>query len=247
MLALRSTDLKPTTVLYHTEIKDYLMETPKGLKQLSAEVLALVFSSLGLLMALGCSQQYRSADPGISDVELMSRLEQVSTLSGQATSGDLSLFNALVFDDPLSTIYYAEGPGPLGPPESVMSLTDFSFVRGLPGGVTPFDLQSVLIAFVHGFSGDRPAASLLVQIQFNGQTYTEVLSNSSDLSFSDKDFGVEMSGPGGTLILRSFDVSDTYEGELASVIQLKVYTYDGAGEEVYIGKFSTLVGFGGVN
>lgn len=220
----------------------------KNIKNLGAKLLWISFSSLALVLALGCSQQYRTADPGITDGELMSRLEQLTENSAFSGSPELNQFNALVYDDSLSTIYYSEGPGPLGLPESVMSLTDLSFISGLPTGVTPFDLDNVFVAFVYGYLNDEtPAAAMLVEATLAGQTYTEVLSSTGEPSFSDKDFGVELVGPGGTLVLRSYDVSEVFENELESVIQLKAYTYDGAGNEVYIGKFSTLVGFGGIN
>lgn len=204
-----------------------------------AKRLTFVFTVVALLATavVGCSNHWREVDHDISSEEVMAMLNEVGGGQGFG-AGDLTTALNLK-DDPATAIYFADAPSSLGPVASVVSLMNFDFL-GLP------DLWWGAIAQARVFFMDTPTdsgrqAALIIGLDQGSGTFSyHALSGSSTID--GREFVAELSGGGQTrLVLRSFDVQD---GDLAAVIQLKAYDHDSSGNERYIGKFSTLVGFG---
>jgi len=195
------------------------------------------------LVFLGaCSQQNRSADPGIGEEQLLERLNILTTqrLSG---SQQAQVFNELV-NNPQSSIYFSENSESLGPVASVLSFFDLSF---LARDLFIDDIENVQIFFVDLIDAQGRENALLVDLILNdGQTLTRVYSQSQDAIIEDDEYIVEMSGENGsTLQLRTFDLKDG-SLDFEPVIQLKVDLLNSStGEWEANGQFSTLVGFGG--
>jgi hypothetical protein len=176
---------------------------------------------ISLLASVGCSNYYRTADPGISASDVYSKYNSVAGQSAGVMSAGPDV------SSPDTTLYYSEGPGPLGPVVSVAALVDFSPLGF--AGMTTDNISDIVVFFAKSPS----ATSLTVSISgMSTQTFT------GDGGSSDHgDYQVTVQGTAGSLVLESFDADS--DGNLPGVIQLHVYTSDGS----YIGKFSTLVGF----
>ena len=194
-------------------------------------------------LSVGCSNQWRDADAGVSAEEMLAMLEEVQGTQGQSINGG-SLSQALALkDDPATRIYFAESSGiksPLGPVASVLSLTNFEFL-GAP------DLWWGAIEEARIFFMDLPTESgrqnsLIIGVRKFGETSLSYAGFTGIGSLSEEELVVTLLANGADkVVLRSFDVE---EDDLANVIQLLVWDIDGAGMEYYNGKFSTLVGYG---
>jgi len=192
---------------------------------------------LTVVGGVGCSNQWREADPQISADEMWSMLDEVESAQGASGSSG-SISEALQYKSEASTaIYFADAPGPLGPVASILSFTDFSFL-GI-SQITSFrQIQAARVFFLDTPTEAGRHAGLVIGIQQGSDV--QYVGFSGSASFSGSTYTATLNGPSGSVVLRSLDVQS---GDLKPVIQLKVYVDTGGGER-YIGKISTLVGFG---
>lgn len=208
---------------------------------------------LTLLLAVsGCSTQYREATPQITSEELFSLIaeiqNEVSDPQVRALNVDeLSKGNA-------STIFHARDSAGR-PAVSVLSMADMGvFESGLVGvPSSAIGLSMVDVVFIDSVdaNGARNFSLLMKweELDINGQSSSFAYGGSGlpdSAFFSDDKFEVAMVGANGeTIILRTSDLSEKYDEELASAIKLTVYVIDAAtGEEFYAGQISTMAGFG---
>lgn len=203
---------------------------------------ALVFGSLILFLS-GCSQHTRTADVEFDPQQILESLDQhISEFSESGSNGDIADLSELREAEGVR-IYYAtshgeRGPG-LGPVESVFSFADFSFIG------ESFDFSAVTEG--EAYFLDLPTESghenvILFVLTIDGETRRYVLSNLNGGErgqLSDTDFITVLEGAGGTVGVQTFDVSG---GDIDGVIQLRFFI-DQDGENVQIGKISSLVGF----
>lgn len=203
-------------------------------------VLALLLSS--------CSYQWREADAGVDDQELLSLIEDIGkTSSSKFGSNSVSEFVTMA-KDVNTAIYFSEGrsdhSGTMGPPASILSFEDFFFM-GQPE-ITPLDMSSARAIFLDRIDevGVRQNA-LLIDYFIKGQStpITKVFMGEKDAAFiNEGEFEVEVSSGDIGLVLRSFDLLEDSE-DFSGVIQLNVWDFDQNNNENYLGKISTLVGF----
>src|SRR5690606_15563964 len=99
----------------------------------------IIMCALVVVLAGGCSNRWREGSAGISDADLMERLDEVTASS----SGGSSLVSDLAADE-LTAIYFAEGPGAMGPAHSVLSTVDLTWL-GLDQELSSRDLQAVTV------------------------------------------------------------------------------------------------------
>jgi hypothetical protein len=205
----------------------------------------------GLLIAIfasGCSYQWREADSGIGDEELM---DLINKFGESSSTGGMSSFLTIAKNEN-AAVYFAEGwsdqEGTMGPPASVLAILDFSFM-GQSGDLSPLDMDMARAIFVDlkNESGEHENA-LLIDFVLNGQTahVTRVfVSQRGNGIVNGDEFEVEMSDSSGKRILvRSYDLVDGTD-DLKGTIQLSLWDFDANNNEDFLGKISTLVGFGG--
>lgn len=193
-----------------------------------------------ILILAGCSNQYRDADAELSAAELLSMLNEIGSVQG--TSGSSSLSQALAMkDDPNASIYFADGPGPLGTPASIVSLVSFDFLGTAGRDLWWGALQEVRVFFFDSPTVNGRKNGLILALKRHSSNAFEYYGFTGYSALGDEDYeAVMLSNGQEKLVLRSFDVED---GDLAPVIQLQVYEIDAYGNENFIGKFSTLVGY----
>lgn len=190
-----------------------------------------------------CSQHWIEVDNGVSGRQVIDLIDEITSqgLSG-ASSSDLQAFLNLK-DDPNSTIYFAYGPGEMGPVVSIFSLIRYDFM-GLSD--TYFDdIESVRIFFIYLPPEAGGGAALMVDLELKDQQFvTKVFSSIGSPEFAGGEF-VAVLGENGTekLVLRSTYVTSKGD-DLQSIIQLKVSDFDRNFVEAPNGKFSVLVGYG---
>lgn len=213
---------------------------------------ALISLSLSL-GTMGCSNQWRESNPGVTDDEVFRVYDEVfSMVNSNSNNGGFDTDLALdLRQDPISTVYFAESGAAMGPVASVMSFNDMSFLGSSFQGSNIFNLglSYVSVVFVDAVSStNQRYFQLLIKMDgssFQGPLYFAATSGPGSYDFSSDQFEVLMPLRDGTdLILRSFDLSPTFKDELAGTIQLKAYLVRN-GQEFRIGQFSTLTGFGG--
>lgn len=208
-------------------------------------LLILLLSSL-----LACSNQWREADPGITDGELLSLLDTAVT---QSSSSGYSVVNDLLdgeFAD-LTAIYFTEAPGNMGSVASVLSMMDLGFVDGSLRGSSVLDvidqIEDVKVFFLDGYQSDQRRRFVLitqVKLKDRSSAYTSVYQDTGGFSVDTGEAVIELSNGSSELIVSTFDFDKESE-ELDAVVQLRLSEYGPSGEEEFIGKFSTLAGFGG--
>jgi len=207
----------------------------------------LIILVLGLWLS-GCSYQWREAEAGITDDELMDLISEISKdASATSGTGNMQKFMSLVQDE-FSTIYFAEGyvdnSGTMGPPASILSFLDFTFLGR--DNLSVWDLDEARAIFVDTIdeAGVRQNA-LLLDLMVTGESTmtTKVFVGSGDSGVNDGQFSATLNGDSGgpALVVRSNDV-ELGSDELAGIIQLQVWDFNNEGED-YLGKISTLVGF----
>jgi len=191
----------------------------------------LLFLILLLIpLATGCSKQWRENNVSISAQDMMAELEQVSTLG---VGGGYEDFKNLA-GDPGTTIYYADSAY-MGPPATVASIGDFSFM------VDSFSLAEVSrikVFFLDYKDGDYHENAMMIVAQLtDGFESVDIFWGEG--SVQDGQFVVDLVSDDGAagITVKSFDVSKG--GELNGTIQLKTYLYP----DTYVGKFSTLIGY----
>lgn len=205
---------------------------------MKAKTIAIAF----LLLSTACSNQYRTSDPQMSSDAMMQLLSEAQGTSTQSTGQDAIGQAMQMKADPNTTIYFADAPGPMGTVASVLAFDSLSF---LGAGA---DLYYGNISQARVFFLDNPFAAggrqdvLIVGIASaasSGQFTYYSFSGSGALDSGE--FSVSFTGGDGrSFTLRSFDLDGD---SLAAAIQLRAYTTDGSGNEVYLGKFSTLSGY----
>lgn len=201
----------------------------------------LIFAVISLT---ACSNYWREADPGISSEELFQMLADFSNSSVQTFgSANVNDFNTYV-QSPYSDIYFADGPGPMGPAHSVMAIgyNEFKIFDSSLAGMSPYDLEYARVFFVDGVDQDQIERRLFLGVEFqpkNGSVRKMILEASS-YEFLEDRVEITMEANNGQILLRSYDIEgqDLFRG----VIQLRIYRLEN-GQEIEIGKFSTLVGF----
>jgi hypothetical protein len=152
-----------------------------------------------------------------------------STIYKSETSSIYFAFSDLVSDRKNST--------PLGQPWNLLAIQDFSFL-GLEG-TKPTDLIDVNIAYVEDVKSGQSA--LAIDIMRKGdEDYTTKFFASTKAPYVDEgQLVIEMSD---SLTLRTWDIDK--DDLLMPVIQFRLYQTDSDGNEFYLGKISTLVGYG---
>lgn len=192
------------------------------------------------LVLAGCSNQWRRADLGMSFGEVNAVLDSVqSEIQTQSVGGDSTHFFNLRDTSGMS-LYFADGPSPLGPVISIMSLATFDFLGSEMANLFYDDIVSVRVAFI-----EVPGAScaLMVDSKLTSGSYnTQFFSCNQPPYVDGGEYVAVLDGGSGQIALRSNDVDK--DGVLKGVIQMRISVVDSAGNDTQIGKFSTLVGFG---
>ena len=198
----------------------------------------LSFLFLIASLALGCSNQWRDADAQITASEMLGFLNESATTSG--SGGDMATAQALSKDES-AAIYFADGGGKSPwTVASAASLVDWSFLGSAGGGLWYGNISEVRVFLIDTFKATTPNAALIISIKKTGETAFTHYAFTGSRGLGGSDYQAVLNNGSNRLVLRSTDVVD---GDLDAVIQLKVFVQSSGGEE-YIGKFSTLVGFG---
>lgn len=199
--------------------------------------------ALGIMMAalnVGCSNQWRTTNPGVSSAEVLSMLNDVT--SANAVSGGGVTQALALKDDPSTSIYFAEAENtggntisPMGTVQSILSFYNFGFL-----GLTDLNRNQISGARVFFLDqrqeGGGHNCGLIVAIKKPGEGSFTYYGFTGQGSVNDGEFWTDMTGDGGSFGLSSYDVDGS---ELLETIQLRMYDANGA----YNGKFSTLFGF----
>jgi hypothetical protein len=201
---------------------------------------AQIFSVLSLLSLVGCANQWREADSDITGDQVMELLNQIPDAQTAGDGSDNGVSEALAYKDASGTaIYFAETPGSLGPVPAVLALDTLEFMN--PNEDLWYgNIKKARIFFLDAFDGSTHKDSLIIGIGKDDSSEYTYYGMSGEGGIEDEEFVAELKGPNGTLMLRSWDVDGD---DLTSVIQLRAYLVDSGGNEVYIGKISTLIGF----
>lgn len=188
---------------------------------------------IGVLVS-ACSTQWRDASLDVSSDDVASMLAEAQGTSGQSTTST-SMFPYSA----QAVVYFGNAPSSLGPVPSFLSLMDFSFL-GAGQDIWYGNVQQARVFFLdysHDSSDD-------VELIFGLDTgsgfsyYTFTGQGGVDRGL----FDATLTGPNGQeIIVESYDVTDDV---LADTIQLKVYAVGAGGDASYVGKISTLVGYG---
>lgn len=194
-----------------------------------------------LLLSLACSTQWRDADDQLVAEDVVFEVNNMMSDTQLAGKSDSSYF-AELFESETSSIYFGmshmgEGFTPLGPPWSLLSLTDFT-VLGAPD-IGALDLEVVRIAFVDDLPTGRAALAIGYSTLGSTNFKTQFFSASSTPFMEDEELVIVF---GDKLVLKTWDVDESEE--LLPVVQFRVYSINSQGQEVFIGKISTLVGYG---
>jgi hypothetical protein len=191
-------------------------------------------------LTIGCSTQYRTSDPQVSTEQLQQWLTDAANTSASAVGGTGTDVTTLAAD-PNTTIYFADTGGTMGPIATVLAFDNIDF---WDPGTYVGSATSARVFFLDNPSGGtgshQDALVLGIGTAANGgvlqyKTFTgtgSVDSGEFDFTFQGAD--------GHTYTARSFDLDGD---NLAANIQLKIFTTDTDGSEIYIGKFSILAGF----
>lgn len=207
------------------------------------KLLCLTF--LALVLNTGCSTQHREAQPILTDDELNSLLNDMSSqgsLVASAVSGDATAGNN-------NMVIYHAGSFNGRPAPSVLALTDmgaFDPAAGWESGTWAKDttLDEVDIVFVENVDdAGNLIYTLGVRMHYADEQayfyYEAQTSDPSDVIFDDNGFQATLLGPNGTITVTSTDISDKYSDVLADAVKLKIYFDDGSGQR-YIGHISTM-------
>ncbi len=199
----------------------------------------LVISALAT--ALGCSRQWKEGSANLSGDEVIEKLQSLAT-SGAASGDSSSVYNFLI-DQSDTNVYIGEGPSDMGPAHSIMSFVDYSLFSSQDADLSAFDLENATVVFLDGFDESKTRRFVLaLEYSVNGSSRSFKASDEG-FSFSKNKFEAQFTGNNGQkFLLRSYNLRDGEE-DFGSFIQLKVFVLDGNGE-TYIGKFSTLAGYG---
>lgn len=182
------------------------------------------------ILTAACSNQWREADDSLAADSAFALVNELGAgLQGSSFTQDQS-----------SVVYFTES-GSAGLPESIMSFGDMS-AFGYPASVFELGLSYVGVALVDSYSSGQRRFSLLIKMQSNSQSLQPVALETSDYFINEEKFEAVFQTSAGELLIRTFDIDDTYSDELAPVIHLKAYLLQGS-EEIPVGQFSSLRGF----
>lgn len=211
------------------------MKTVKRIsKFVSLSVLVFV-----LFGGAGCSNQWRDADAEISASDMLQMLNEAKTSASSSTSLSQALSLA---QDPNAAIYFADAPSPLGTVASIASLVDWSFIGSDGANLWYGAIESVRIFFIDAPTSTQRKTGLVIGIKKKGSQNYSYYGFVGTASMFEEEYETVLSLNGQPkLVLYSTDVG---EGDLNPTIQLKAWKILPNGAEDYIGKFSTLVGFG---
>jgi hypothetical protein len=199
---------------------------------------------------MGCSTQNRESKPLISDEELMKVFDEMRTGIG-SQDVRMSSIDEAVLRDPTATIFYHTRESQGAPASTVFSITDMSVLS--PGefeqGVNSWDvgIVAVDVIFLDTVSKDGARVFSLMARTQNMEgliKHYSFTSQPGDYSFSKDAFETSVLGPNNTrLILRSNDISEDFNQELADSVKLRIYLEEG-GQIYYVGQISTMSGYG---
>ncbi|MGZ6479712.1 MAG: hypothetical protein ACXWQE_10435 [Bdellovibrionales bacterium] len=199
------------------------------------KVKALFFA--GFLLAAACSNTYRTSDPQISADQLKQYLSEAQS-NAFSGSGDIST----LANDPNTTIYFADAPGPMGTVASVLSFDDISFIGSSTVGSSVANVGAVRVFLLDNpFSTAARQDILIIGVASKTDPGTfEYKTFSGSGQLDSGQFTMTFTGGDGVYSARSFDLDGD---SLAANIQLKIFTPDADGNDVYVGKFPVLAGF----
>lgn len=191
--------------------------------------ITLTLLAVTVAVSLGCSTRWRegSSDRNAADVKQL----LTEAASAQSGSGDVSA--ATQYQEG-AYIYFAEAPSD-GIGQRAANLLAFNDLSWLGSVAASADtIANARVFFLDNGSG----YGLVVgteQTPGSGYTYS---SFGGTGRFEDGEFVADLTGSGGSIRVRSWDVSGS---DLQSVIQLRVY-HAGDGGEDYLGKITVLFG-----
>jgi hypothetical protein len=187
--------------------------------------------SLSLLL-VGCSEQWREGDTGYE-------AEKIAAMLREATSTSVSALR----DDPETWIYFADTSGPMGGVASVLAFDDMEFLGAGPDTyIGQFStIKAARVFYLDRLTESGHDAELIVGIDQSGSGFQYYTMSGTGVVTDGVYEAVLTGSNGNTVTLRSNDTEDI---GLKDIIQLRAYVDDGAGGEVMVGKFSTLIGYG---
>lgn len=200
--------------------------------------------AIALIFTIGCSQQWRTGDEGVSATDMMGFLNNVSTAQSTSSSGSMMSAVLAQKDDPNVTIYFGEA----GPPQpnvlGVLAFDTLDFLDASQGWYWG-NIQSAQVFFLSNPSSNDFAGLIIGIIPNSGgnssgsfQYYAFAGTGSVDDS---GEYSATLLGDNGSaIIVQSDDVSS---GSLNGNIGLRVYELDSAGNENYIGNIPFLNGY----
>lgn len=197
-----------------------------------------VISALSVLLLGGCSYQWRDAVPDATPDQVASMLDEAQGGQGQtALSSDVGA--AMQYRDQ-SVVFFGQAPSSLGPVPGFLSLMDFSFL-GAGSGIWYGNIQQARVFFLDRHTDAGEDLGLVFGLDQGSGSFTYYGFSGQGRVDGGLFEAVLSGGAGQQIVVRSYDVQDD---TLADIIQLKVYAADASGNEVYVGKISTLIGYG---
>lgn len=199
-----------------------------------------------MLLAAACSQQNREADAQLSSDELYQTIDAIQ----MGAAGQDSFLSSLSIESLVtgnsSIIFHAREAGGR-PATSVLSMNDMAVFGGWDVGTpsTVIGLEKVDVMFLDTIMEGRRTFTLMMSMSVNGgAVYFAGTSIPNSERFTENSFEVEIAGANGSvLVLRSNDLSEEYEAELADSIKLEVFVSEGD-QLFYAGQISTMAGYG---
>jgi hypothetical protein len=192
-----------------------------------------------IFLSLGCSNQWREVDVDFDAAEL----DEVFTAASAESTDSVRDQIVAMKEDSATAVYFATGPGALGPVVSIASLYSFAFLGSAEADIGYWDIDEVSVILLDRATNSGHEVGFVFRYKLSGSSsyVTHMFMGSADMS--GKKYRAVLTNNGqNVLALESFDVVD---GDLAPVIKLKAYDFDAQGNEMDNGQFSTMVGFGG--
>ncbi|MBT4761608.1 MAG: hypothetical protein HOO06_07935 [Bdellovibrionaceae bacterium] len=193
------------------------------------QYLTLASLILFLFLQTACSQHVIEAEPEIDSDVMLQNLEAVSP----------SFYN--IANEETTMVYYAQN-GSLGTPSSVLAFIDLSFIAN---NLFIDEVVNTQVYFLDSVSEDGRDFSLLIHAErADGSTVSESFVQTDEDSYVEGDTLYTTLSSGSQNIRVSVDELVDGSTELDLVIQLHVETPKDDNSWGYIGKISTLIGYG---
>lgn len=198
--------------------------------------LSLKLSLVALVVgSFGCSNQFRTG-PVDDGAHIVSEL---NSLTATNSSNEIAQISQLAQSG--AALYYADSPT-YGPVMSVLSFPfsdSFNFLgrSDLRLGM----IEQVKVIFVDAHTAQGRQAGLLLSIKEFGKNAEVRGFIGSAMIDNDEYVAVLELGGGNKLVLATLYVDD--DGELENIVRMEAFLADSAGNETFIGQFSTLVGY----